>query len=90
MHDDHDEGLNEQCGIVASTGPVEDFEYGGCEHDEGDVEREAGGGAGAVDGEDLVRVGGYGGEDEAAIVLVTEGRAESWSRIRTISGRKRR
>jgi len=68
LHDYHDEGLDQQCGVIAGAGPVEDFEDGGCEHDEWDVEREAGRGAGAVDGEDLVRVGGYGGEDETAIV----------------------
>ena len=93
MHDYHDEGLDQQCGVVAGAGPVEDFEDGGCEHDEGDVEGEAGGGAGAVDGEDLVRVRGYGGEDEAAVVLVFDRGIVGPScdgRIRTILERKRR
>lgn len=33
LHDYHNEGLDEQCGVVAGAGPVEDFEDGGCEHD---------------------------------------------------------
>jgi len=46
-----------------------------------------------VDGEDLVRVRGYGGEDEAAVVLVFDRGLVGPScagRIRTILGRKRR
>ena len=56
MDGDHDAGLEEEREVVAGAGPVEDFEDGGCEHDEGDVEGEAGRGVGAVDGEDLVGV----------------------------------
>ena len=65
MHHNHDPGLDQQRGIVSSPGPVEDFEQGGCEHDERDVEGEAGGGAGPVDGEDLVGIGCQGRDDEA-------------------------
>ncbi len=46
-----------------------------------------------MDGEDLVRVRGYGGEDEAAVVLVFDRGLVGPScagRIRTILGRKRR
>ena len=65
MYDDHDEGLDEQCDVVAGPGPVEDFEDGGREHYEGDVEGEACGCAGTVDGDDLVCVGCERGEHEA-------------------------
>ena len=65
LHAEHDDGLGQQREVVARAGPVEDLEDGGRQHDERDVEREAGGGARAVDGEDLVRVGGEGGEDQA-------------------------
>lgn len=56
MHDYHDHCLYEKGAIIARAYPVEDLEDGGEKHDQGDVEREAGGGAGAVDGDDLVRV----------------------------------
>ena len=76
MYGDHDEGLDEQSGVVAGARPVEDLEDGGGEHDEGNVEGEASGGTGAVDGEDLIGIGGDGGEDEAvsnlAVPLVVD------------------
>jgi hypothetical protein len=46
--------------------PVEDFEDGGDEHYERDVEGEASGGARAVHRVDLVAIAGYGGEGDAA------------------------
>ena len=64
LHHHHDNGLHQQRDIVPGAGPVEDLENGGREHDEGDIEGEAGGGAGAVDGEDLIGVGYYRGEDQ--------------------------
>ena len=57
LHGHHDQGLNEKSSVVAGAGPVEDLENRGEEHDQGDVEGEAGGGARAVDGEDLIGVG---------------------------------
>ena len=65
LHGEHEARLGQQRGAVTRAGPVEDLEEGGRQHNEGDVEREAGGGARAVDGEDLVRVGGERGEDQA-------------------------
>ena len=96
MDGDHDEGLYEQSSVIAGAGPVEDFEDGGCEHDEGDVEGEASGGTGTVDGEDLVGIGGYGGEDEAVndlaaqFVVKVEGevRVQYWGERRDEGGKE--
>ncbi len=57
LHSDHDASLNKQCGVKTSTEPVEDFEKGCGEHNEWDVEGEAGGRLGAVDAIYLVCVG---------------------------------
>lgn len=65
LYPDHDHSLDQQSDVIASTGPIEDFENGGRKHDERDVEGKAGGGAGTVHGEDLVRVRCDGREDEA-------------------------
>ena len=40
LHEDHDDGLDEEGGVVVGTEPVEDLEDGGEEHDERDVEGE--------------------------------------------------
>ena len=64
LYADHQHRLYEQWEAVVGPEPVEDFQYGGDEHDTWDVEGEAGAGLGAVYGEDLVGVGGYGGGNE--------------------------
>lgn len=48
MYNDHEDGLDEQRGAEVCAEPVVYFEDAGDEHDEGDVEREAGGAAGPV------------------------------------------
>ena len=58
MHCYHEQGLREERGREVRSEPVDEFEDAGGEHYEGDVEGETGGGAGAVDGVDLVGVGG--------------------------------
>lgn len=65
VDDDHEEGLHEQAGAEVRAEPVEDFEHGGDEHDERNVEREAGGRARAVHRVDLVAIRGYGGHGDA-------------------------
>lgn len=57
LHSYHDNGLYEESRVIMGAWPVEDFKDGGCEHEEGDVEGEAGGCARTVDGEDLIGVG---------------------------------
>jgi len=57
---DHERGLNQERQIVACSDPVEYLEDRGDQHDERDIEREAGGGAGTMDGVDLVSIAGNG------------------------------
>jgi hypothetical protein len=57
--------LDEESGVVVCAEPVEAFQYRGEEHYQWDVEGEAGGGTRAMDGVDLVGVGGDGCGDEA-------------------------
>lgn len=57
LHSNHYARLDKQRRVKAGAEPVEDFEKGCDEHDEWDVEGEAGGGFGAVDAIDLVGVG---------------------------------
>lgn len=65
LHEDHDDGLDEEGGVEVRAEPVEAFQDGGEEHYERDVEGEARRGACTVDGVDLVRVGGDGCGNEA-------------------------
>lgn len=67
LHDQHEEGLDQQCGVVVGAEPVEDFQDGCHEHNERDIEGEAIAGLGAVDRQYLVRVGGDGGCYKAAV-----------------------
>jgi hypothetical protein len=67
VHDDHEEGLDEQRGAEVGAEPVEDFEDRGDEHDERDVEGEAGGRPRAVHAVDLVAIAGYGAGGDAGI-----------------------
>lgn len=55
----HEDGLYEQRGAKVGAEPVVDFKDAGDEHDEGDVEGEAGGAACAVHRVDLVAIAGY-------------------------------
>ena len=66
LYADHQHRLYEQWEAVVGPEPVEDFQYGGDEHDTWDVEGEAGASLGAVDGEHLVGIGCYGRGDETA------------------------
>ena len=70
LYPDHDHSLDQESGVIASPGPIEDFKDGGRQHDERDVEGKAGGGAGTIHGEDLVRVRCYGRENEAATTSI--------------------
>lgn len=64
LHSNHDASLNKQCRVKTSSKPVEDFEEGCNEHNEWDVEGEAGGRLGAVNAIDLVGVGRQRRDDE--------------------------
>lgn len=64
LHHHHDQRLNQQGSIIPGARPVEYLEDGGCKHDKRDVEGEASGGAGTVDGEDLVGIGYHRRKDE--------------------------
>ncbi|KAL8958266.1 MAG: hypothetical protein Q9183_005871, partial [Haloplaca sp. 2 TL-2023] len=67
LHAYHEESLNQQREIISSAGPVENLEDGSGEHDQGDVEREAGRSTGPVDSENLVGVRRKWGKYEASI-----------------------
>ena len=69
MNENHEECLDEKRGAEAGAEPVEYFEDAGDEHDEGDVEREAGGAARAVDAVDLVGIAGDGAGGDAGVGL---------------------
>ena len=56
MNDDHEQGLDEQRGAEVGAEPVVYFEDTGDEHNERDVEGEAGRAAGAVHAVDLVAI----------------------------------
>lgn len=42
LHGYHDDSLYEESRIISSAWPIEYFQYGSREHDEGYIEREAG------------------------------------------------
>lgn len=54
----HYDGLYEKSKVISGPRPVKYLEDRCCQHDEGNVEREAGRGAGTVDGENLIGIGG--------------------------------
>ena len=65
LHSYHDYSLHEQRSIVSCSRPVEYLQDRCREHDQWDIEREARRGPRAVDGKDLIGVGGNGGQDKA-------------------------
>lgn len=66
LYPNHEESLDKQRYVIASARPVEDFEDRCRKHDQRYVEREAGGGAGSVDREDLVGIGREWRKNQAA------------------------
>lgn len=69
LHCNHDQRLYQQRDIVAGSRPIENLQYRGAKHDQWDIEREAGRRAGAVDGENLIRVGCQRRENQAGMSL---------------------
>ena len=59
----HNDSLYKKREVISCSRPVENFQYGCREHDEGYVEGEASRSTGTIDGQDLVGVGGQWGED---------------------------
>ena len=64
LHNHHNDRLDQQRGIIPRARPIKDFQDTRRQHDERNIEGEAGRGAGAVDGGDLVGIGDDRGEDE--------------------------
>ena len=56
LYSNHGYCLDQKGHIVASSWPIEDFQDGGCEHNERDVERKSSRGACPIDGEDLISI----------------------------------
>lgn len=71
VHGDHEQGLDEQRGAKVRAEPVEHLEDAGDEHDERNVEREAGAAARAVHRVDLVAIAGDGAGGDAGGGLAT-------------------
>ena len=57
LHSYHDDSLYEESRIISGAWPIEDFQYGSREHDEGYIEREAGRRACTFNREYLISVG---------------------------------
>lgn len=72
MDEDHEEGLDEQRGRVLGAEPVVNLEDAGDQHNQGDIEREAGGAARAVHGVDLVAIAGDGAGCDAGEGVVSK------------------
>ena len=65
MDNNHEQRLDEERGAEVGAEPVEDLEDAGDQHDEGDVEREAGRAARPVHRVDLVAIAGDGARGDA-------------------------